>query len=53
MQFKQVLVVIDARPKDLGLPTEAYVSVEEVHDVSMVTLHYTSQMCPFSSILFK
>lgn len=27
-----VLVVIDARPKDLGLPTEAYVMVEEVHD---------------------
>ncbi|XP_071086112.1 26S proteasome non-ATPase regulatory subunit 7-like [Haliotis cracherodii] len=27
-----VLVVIDAKPKDLGLPTEAYVSVEEVHD---------------------
>ncbi|XP_052816379.1 26S proteasome non-ATPase regulatory subunit 7-like [Mya arenaria] len=27
-----VLVVIDAKPKDLGLPTEAYVMVEEVHD---------------------
>ncbi|XP_055998013.1 26S proteasome non-ATPase regulatory subunit 7-like [Ostrea edulis] len=27
-----VLVVIDAKPKDLGLPTEAYVAVEEVHD---------------------
>lgn len=27
-----VLVVIDARPKDLGLPTEAYIAVEEVHD---------------------
>ena len=22
------------KPKDLGLPTEAYISVEEVHDVS-------------------
>lgn len=30
----QVLVVIDAKPKDLGLPTEAYIAVEEVHDVS-------------------
>ena len=30
----QVLVIIDAKPKDLGLPTEAYISVEEVHDVS-------------------
>jgi 26S proteasome regulatory subunit N8 len=29
-----VLVIIDAKPKDLGLPTEAYVAVEEVHDVS-------------------
>ncbi|XP_041375285.1 26S proteasome non-ATPase regulatory subunit 7-like [Gigantopelta aegis] len=27
-----VMVVIDAKPKDLGLPTEAYISVEEVHD---------------------
>lgn len=32
----QVLVVIDAKPKDLGLPTEAYIAVEEVHDVSLV-----------------
>ena len=31
-----VLVIIDAKPKDLGLPTEAYHAVEEVHDVSMV-----------------
>lgn len=30
----QVLVIIDVKPKDLGLPTEAYISVEEVHDVS-------------------
>jgi hypothetical protein len=34
----QVLVVIDAKPKDLGLPTEAYFAVEEVHDVSKVLL---------------
>lgn len=27
-----VLVIIDAKPKDLGLPTEAYYAVEEVHD---------------------
>ena len=27
-----VLVIIDAKPKDLGLPTEAYQAVEEVHD---------------------
>jgi len=30
-----VLVIIDAKPKDLGLPTDAYVAVEEVHDVSL------------------
>ena len=29
-----VLVIIDAKPKDLGLPTEAYIAVEEIHDVS-------------------
>jgi len=27
-----ILVIIDAKPKDLGLPTEAYISVEEVHE---------------------
>ncbi|TMW40983.1 hypothetical protein DOY81_013937 [Sarcophaga bullata] len=27
-----LLVIIDAKPKDLGLPTEAYIAVEEVHD---------------------
>lgn len=31
-----VLVIIDAKPKDLGLPTEAYQAVEEVHDVSFI-----------------
>ena len=33
--FLQVLVIIDAKPKELGLPTEAYIAVEEVHDVSI------------------
>lgn len=32
--FLQILVIIDAKPKTLGLPTEAYIAVEEVHDVS-------------------
>ncbi|KAK7574386.1 hypothetical protein V9T40_011577 [Parthenolecanium corni] len=27
-----ILVIIDAKPKDLGLPTEAYRAVEEIHD---------------------
>ncbi|CAI5439199.1 unnamed protein product [Caenorhabditis angaria] len=27
-----VLVIIDAEPKNIGLPTEAYVEVQEVHD---------------------
>ncbi|CAG0918280.1 unnamed protein product [Notodromas monacha] len=27
-----VLVIIDAKPREVGLPTEAYVVVEEVHD---------------------
>nr|KAF6286289.1 proteasome 26S subunit, non-ATPase 7 [Myotis myotis] len=33
-----VLVIIDVKPKDLGLPTEAYISVEEVHDVSHLAM---------------
>ncbi|KAJ3193872.1 proteasome regulatory particle subunit [Irineochytrium annulatum] len=28
-----ILVIIDVKPKDLGLPTEAYFAVEEIHDV--------------------
>lgn len=34
----QVLVIIDAEPKDhnIGLPTEAYIAVEEVHDVGVI-----------------
>ncbi|CAF5113617.1 unnamed protein product, partial [Rotaria magnacalcarata] len=31
-QPDSVLVIIDAKPKDLGLPTEAYIAVEEIHD---------------------
>ena len=27
-----LLIIIDAEPKDLGLPTEAYIVVEDVHD---------------------
>uniref|UniRef100_A0A7E4VNM4 26S proteasome non-ATPase regulatory subunit 7 n=1 Tax=Panagrellus redivivus TaxID=6233 RepID=A0A7E4VNM4_PANRE len=27
-----VLVIMEAEPKDLGLPTEAYIEVQEVHD---------------------
>jgi len=30
-----VLVIIDAKPRDVGLPTDAYVGIEEVHDVSL------------------
>lgn len=31
-----VLVIIDVKPTDLGLPTDAYYAVDEVHDVSIV-----------------
>lgn len=40
-----MLVIIDVKPKDLGLPTEAYISVEEIHDVSQVTLHCELLLC--------
>jgi len=30
------LVVIDVKPKDLEIPTEAYYAVEEVHDVNII-----------------
>ncbi|KAJ3336974.1 proteasome regulatory particle subunit [Gonapodya sp. JEL0774] len=32
-----VLVVIDVRPKDLGVPTDAYFAVEEIHDDGTAT----------------
>ncbi len=31
-----VLVIMDPKPKTLGLPTEAYIEVEEVHDVGLL-----------------
>ena len=48
--YLQVLVVVDAKPKDQKLPTDAYYAVEEVHDVRylyMCTV-YESSMCPCS-----
>uniref|UniRef100_A0A2K5SH91 JAB1/MPN/MOV34 metalloenzyme domain-containing protein n=1 Tax=Cebus imitator TaxID=2715852 RepID=A0A2K5SH91_CEBIM len=45
---KSVLVITDKKPKDLGLPTEAYVSVEEVHNdrtpTSKTFEHMTSEI---------
>jgi hypothetical protein len=32
----QVLVVVDAQPKEVGLPTDAYVAIEEIHDVCLL-----------------
>ena len=29
-------MIVDAKPKDLGLPTDAYYAVEEVHDVNFL-----------------
>ncbi|XP_044537269.1 26S proteasome non-ATPase regulatory subunit 7-like, partial [Gracilinanus agilis] len=43
-----ILVIIDVKPKNLGLPTEAYISVEEVHDdgtpTSKTFEHVTSEI---------
>ncbi|KAJ3294133.1 proteasome regulatory particle subunit [Borealophlyctis nickersoniae] len=32
-----VLVIIDVKPKDLGIPTDAYFAVEEIHDDGTAT----------------
>ncbi|KAJ3024160.1 proteasome regulatory particle subunit [Thoreauomyces humboldtii] len=32
-----VLVIIDVKPKDLGIPTDAYYAVEEIHDDGTAT----------------
>lgn len=43
-----VLVIIDAKPRELGLPTDAYFAVEEVHDdgtpTSKTFEHVASEM---------
>lgn len=44
-----MLVIIDVKPKDLGLPTEAYISVEEIHDVSESWGHFEANMIPVVS----
>lgn len=46
-----VLVIIDAKPKDLGLPTEAYRAVEEVHDVSLHISYCYPRVSPCSNEL--
>jgi 26S proteasome regulatory subunit N8 len=33
-----VLVIINVQPTDLGIPTDAYYSVEEIHDVSFLNI---------------
>ena len=38
-------MVIDAKPKTLGLPTEAYIMVEEVHDVSIRAGGFKDFLC--------
>ena len=52
MFFCQVLVIIDVKPKDLGLPTEAYISVEEVHDVSHLVMSLEIRFATFRAIGF-
>lgn len=42
-----VLVIIDAKPKDLGLPTEAYIAVEEIHDVIFYFKYFKFSVCFF------
>uniref|UniRef100_A0A2K5PV30 JAB1/MPN/MOV34 metalloenzyme domain-containing protein n=1 Tax=Cebus imitator TaxID=2715852 RepID=A0A2K5PV30_CEBIM len=48
MTNNSILVITDMKPKDLGLPTEAYISVEEVYDDGTPTLkifeHVTSEI---------
>ena len=40
----QILVIVDAKPKALRLPTDAYYAVEEVHDVSRFIVHCVSDI---------
>lgn len=42
-------MIIDVKPKDLGLPTEAYISVEEIHDVSESWILFKPWKCSTSA----
>lgn len=48
-----VLVIVDAQPKELGLPTEAYIEVEEVHEASFDGKNFNFQGDPTLKWLFK
>lgn len=45
-----ILVIIDAEPRDMGLPTEAYHAVEEVHDVILKNELETIHSCFRSNV---
>ena len=45
----QVLVIVDAKPKALGLPTDAYYAVEEVHDVRLCA--HTCTTCAHTALV--
>jgi hypothetical protein len=32
-----ILVIVEVAPKELGLPTEGYYAVDEIHDVKKLT----------------
>ncbi len=43
-------MIIDAKPKDLGLPTEAYIAVEEIHDVRRTKKNEIRKMIYFRQL---
>ena len=52
--YLQILVVVDAKPKDQKLPTDAYYAMEEVHDVRYkrsITLTFTQTGSPLLSVI--
>jgi 26S proteasome regulatory subunit N8 len=53
--FKQynpnpVLVIVDVKPTNISLPTDAYFSVEQVHNVSMINQDGTATTRTFESV---
>lgn len=38
-----VLCIINVKPTELGIPTDAYYAVEEVHDVSIIVYNYRTE----------
>ena len=41
---RPVMVIVDVRPQTVGIPTDAYFAVEEIKDVRLPSISFTSSV---------